>query len=109
MKLLNVPQDRPTPIPERQRKAAQVAEWKKTYSIQTNAGGDNPEFKWMAVSMSECAYKIGQEYQLTKEQQDDLGALMEGFCQLVDERGFASYAATEFLACEALVKRLEAK
>lgn len=104
MNLFEIPPDRPS---RRQNRRKQVAEWKRSeMRVRTQDAGPNwpDSSRWIAVSMTECAEHL-EGYGITPE--TEMFELFSGFCRLLEEMGLMHYGPTEFLACEALVKRLE--
>lgn len=78
-------------------------QWLKGCEILTHHA-DIDEDPWLAVSMKVIKLRLAG-YNLTKEEQTNVGALFAGYCRLLDEENIVGYGSTKEDAIEDLVKR----
>lgn len=84
-----------------------IKTWKEKYRIYTHNAPDAG--RWIAFSMDECCEAF-KGYGLSEEEKTDGFHMLAGYCRLMDDMHLVEdNHRTEFEACEALVKRLEAK
>lgn len=87
--------------------SAEVKAWKDKYRIYTHHAPHAG--RWIAFSMDECCEAF-KGYNLTEAQKTDGFEMLAGFCRLMDESGIVEdNHRTEYMACSALVKRIESK
>jgi len=59
--------------------------------------------EWLAIHR-DSALELLDDYNLTDEQKNDAGALMAGYCRLIEEAGLVHYGNTEQEAIEAALR-----